>query len=112
MVAYYAESQNLPSVTPDSTVRFTQKVDQFVVQYPAAKEDPLYPDIIRNISQVMGSIHIYINDEWGDVIRVEFWKRIIMVILNTIQVVLLCIACISFGFAVGYTLKATVMKDK
>lgn len=35
-----------------------------------------------------------------------------MVILNTIQVVLLCIACISFGFAVGYTLKATVMKDK
>ena len=72
MVAYYAESKNLPSVTPDSIARFTQKVDQFVVQYPAAKEDPLYPDNISNISQVMGSIHIYINDEWGDVIRVEF----------------------------------------
>ena len=35
-----------------------------------------------------------------------------MVILTHIQVILLCIACLSFGFAAGYVLKATVMKDK
>lgn len=72
IVAYYAESQNLPSVTPDSIARFTQKVDHFVVQYPAAKEDPLYPDIIQNIYIALGGIHIYINDEWKDEYRVEF----------------------------------------
>lgn len=72
MVAYYAESKNLPSVTADSIAHFTQKVDNFVVQYPAAKEDPLYPDIIHNISQVMGGIHIFINDEWKEEYRVEF----------------------------------------
>ena len=72
MVAYYAESKNLPSVTADSIARFTQKVDQFVVQYPAAKEDPLYPDIIQNIYIARGGIHIFINDEWKDEYRVEF----------------------------------------
>ena len=35
-----------------------------------------------------------------------------MVTLKTIQVILLCIACLSLGFAAGYVLKATVMKDK
>ena len=34
-----------------------------------------------------------------------------MFTLNTIQVILLCIACVSFGFAAGYVVKATVMKD-
>ena len=34
-----------------------------------------------------------------------------MVTLNTIQVILLCVACFFFGFAAGYVLKATVLKD-
>ena len=34
-----------------------------------------------------------------------------MFTLSTIQVILLCIACLSFGFAAGYVVKATVMKD-
>ena len=34
-----------------------------------------------------------------------------MFTLNTIQVILLCIACLSFGFAAGYVLKCTWMKD-
>ena len=34
-----------------------------------------------------------------------------MVTLKTIQVILLCISCLSFGFAAGYTWKC-MKKDK
>ena len=33
-----------------------------------------------------------------------------MFTLNTIQVILICIACVSFGFALGYVVKCTWMK--
>ena len=32
-----------------------------------------------------------------------------MVTLKTIQVILLCIACLSLGFAAGYTLKCLML---
>ena len=35
-----------------------------------------------------------------------------MITLNTIQVILLCIACLSFGFAAGYTLKCMMLDGK
>ena len=34
-----------------------------------------------------------------------------MVTLTTLQIILICIATFFYGFAVGYVLKATVMKD-
>lgn len=34
-----------------------------------------------------------------------------MVTLTTLQIILICIATFFYGFAVGYVLKATVLKD-
>lgn len=62
---YHAESLTLHAVTTDSVTRFSEKVNFFVAQHPAAKEDPLYPEIQQNISQSLLRITLTINDEWA-----------------------------------------------
>ena len=64
MVAYHAESLNLSSAAADSVARFSQKVTSFVRQHPAAAEDPLYPEIKKNIQQCWLRLNINIDDEW------------------------------------------------
>ena len=46
---YYDESMSLKSCTCDSVTRFSSKVKTFVADFPEAKDDPLYPPILRNI---------------------------------------------------------------
>ena len=64
MVQYHAESQTLPSVAVDSVGRFEQKVQGFVALNPAAAEDPLFPEILKNIRQALVRFNITINPEW------------------------------------------------
>ena len=67
IAAYHAESQQLGSASRDSVTRFTQKVNAFVRQNPAATSDPYYPVILENISRRTGSLSmtIIINGEWA-----------------------------------------------
>ena len=67
IAAYHAESQQLGSASRDSVTRFTQKVNAFVRQNPAATSDPYYPEILENISRRTGSLSmtIIINGEWA-----------------------------------------------
>lgn len=46
---YYDESTRLCACTTDSVTRFSSKVKTFVADFPEAKDDPLYPPILRNI---------------------------------------------------------------
>lgn len=46
---YYDESLSLKACTCDSVTRFSSKVKTFVADFPEAKDDPLYPPILRNI---------------------------------------------------------------
>ena len=69
---YHAESQNLPGATTDSIRHFAVKVDNFVVQHPAAKEDPLYPEILSNINKATLTITITIEDEWDGETHISY----------------------------------------
>lgn len=66
--AYYAESQNLGAAPRDSVLRFYKKVQSFVTINPDAKEDPLYPEIRRNISLVLSLT----DSSWGEDITITF----------------------------------------
>ena len=66
--AYYAESQNLEAAPRDSVLRFYRKVQSFVTINPDAKEDPLYPEIRRNISLVLSLT----DSSWGEDITITF----------------------------------------
>lgn len=68
--AYYAESCQLPEVTRDSVLRFTNKVADFVDVYPEAKYDPIYPDIVNNVNHVL--FGVWINTEWDGETRITF----------------------------------------
>ena len=72
MVAYHAESLNLSSAAADSVSRFSQKVTSFVRQHPAAAEDPLYPEIKKNIHQCLLRLNITVDDEWGGENDIDF----------------------------------------
>ena len=64
MQAYYTESCQLPVATADSVSRFAHKVSDFVTLYPAAQEDPLYPQIQENIQKSWFRLKIEVNTEW------------------------------------------------
>ncbi len=53
LVSYYQESLTLKSVAPDSVDRFANKVEKYVKVHPAAKEDPMYEDIMKNINCIV-----------------------------------------------------------
>ncbi len=72
MRLYHAESLTLHQVQADSVVRFSDKVNAFVARYPAAAEDPLYPEIRANIRAALVTFSITIDDEWDGEIRVEY----------------------------------------
>lgn len=72
MVAYHAESLNLSSAAADSVSRFSQKVTSFVRQHPAAAEDPLYPEIKKNIHQCWLRLNITADDEWDGETDIDF----------------------------------------
>ena len=72
MVEYHAESCHLPSASVDSIGRFSGKVKAFVAQHPAAKKDPLYPEIVQNIRQSLFRFQLIVVDEWEDEIDVKF----------------------------------------
>ena len=64
MRLYHAESLTLHQVQADSVVRFSDKVNAFVARYPAAAEDPLYPEIRANIRAALVTFTITVDDEW------------------------------------------------
>ncbi len=59
MTEFYQESLQLNTVTPDSVMRFANKVNAFVNANPSAKDDTHYADIINNISM---TLHIHVAD--------------------------------------------------
>ena len=71
MEAFYDESFGLKQVSGDSIKRFATKVETYVINNPAEKSNPLYPEIKENIKEAIKggglSIVITVNDEWeGD----------------------------------------------
>ena len=58
MVKFYQESLSLETVAADSVQRFANKVENYVLTTPAAKNDPLYPDIMQNIRTASISITV------------------------------------------------------
>ena len=64
MRLYHGESLTLHQVQADSVVRFSDKVNAFVARYPAAAEDPLYPEIRANIRAALVTFTITVDDEW------------------------------------------------
>ena len=64
MVQYHAESQTLPPVAVDSVGRFEQKVQGFVALNPAAAEDPLFPEILKNIRQALVRFNLTLDPDW------------------------------------------------
>jgi hypothetical protein len=72
MRLYHGESLTLHQVQADSVVRFSDKVNAFVAHYPAAAEDPLYPEIRANIRAALVTFSITVDDEWDGEIRVEY----------------------------------------
>jgi len=64
MRLYHGESLTLHQVSADSVVRFSDKVKAFVARYPAAAEDPLYPEIRANIRAALVTFTITVDDEW------------------------------------------------
>lgn len=69
---FYEESMELKSVSTDSIARFSAKVENFVVLYPEAKDDPLYPAIQKNIKSANAGFKITINPDWGEDINFNF----------------------------------------
>ena len=71
MQEYYAESCNLITVQADSIKRFSTKVEAFVAQHPAAKDDNLYPKIQDNIHNASARLSLAFDtwqeDSIGDV---------------------------------------------
>lgn len=72
IVAYHAESKTLDVATSDSIGKFNVKVKTFVAQHPAATQDPLYPEIQKNIKANLLRLSITIHDEWDGETTIEF----------------------------------------
>ncbi len=72
MQAYYVESCHLTEVAEDSVIRFSQKVNAFVLQHADAMDDPLYPKIRENIKAVKVKSGFYVNPEWDEEVNVNF----------------------------------------
>jgi hypothetical protein len=72
MRLYHGESLTLHQVQADSVVRFSDKVKAFVARYPAAAEDPLYPEIRANIRAALVTFTITVDDEWDGEIHLEY----------------------------------------
>lgn len=67
MESFYMESVQLPTVSLDSIMKFSTKVDSYVADNPLAKEHRRYPQILQNIKTASLRLSISINDEWdGD----------------------------------------------
>ena len=72
IVAYHAESKNLDVATSDSVSKFNVKVKAFVTQHPDATQDPLYPEIQKNIKANLLRLSLTIDDEWDGETFIEY----------------------------------------
>ena len=72
IVAYHAESKTLDVATSDSIGKFNVKVKTFVAQHPDATQDPLYPEIQKNIKANLLRLTITIDDEWDGETFIEY----------------------------------------
>lgn len=72
MKQYHAESLMLPMAPSDSVYRFSVKVDAFVEQHPAAKYDPLYPEIQQHIQENWLRVTIEIDTTWAGETHIYF----------------------------------------
>ena len=63
---YYVESTHLgdPVVDIDSIGRFTQKVHEYVVMFPDAKQTTYYPLIQENIKKYSVTLTITFEEDW------------------------------------------------
>ena len=72
IVAYHAESKTLDVATSDSIGKFNVKVKAFVASHPDATQDPLYPEIQKNIKANLLRLSITIDDEWDGETFIEY----------------------------------------
>ena len=72
IVAYHAESKTLDVATSDSVGKFNVKVKTFVAQHPDATQDPLYPEIQKNIKANLLRLSLTIDDEWDGETFIEY----------------------------------------
>lgn len=72
IVAYHAESKTLDVATSDSIGKFNVKVKTFVAQHPDATQDPLYPEIQKNIKANLLRLSLTIDDEWDGETFIEY----------------------------------------
>ena len=72
IVAYHAESKTLDVATSDSIGKFNVKVKTFVAQHPDVTQDPLYPEIQKNIKANLLRLSITIDDEWDGETFIEY----------------------------------------
>ena len=72
IVAYHAESKNLDVATSDSVGKFNVKVKAFVASHPDATQDPLYPEIQKNIKANLLRLSLTIDDEWDGETFIEY----------------------------------------
>lgn len=72
IVAYHAESKTLDVATSDSVGKFNVKVKAFVASHPDATQDPLYPEIQKNIKANLLRLSLTIDDEWDGERFIEY----------------------------------------
>ena len=72
IVAYHAESKTLDVATSDSVGKFNVKVKAFVAQHPDTTQDPLYPEIQKNIKANLLRLSLTIDDEWDGETFIEY----------------------------------------
>ena len=70
--AYHVESLTLYVASADSVGNFNVKVKTFVAQHPDATQDPLYPEIQKNIKANLLRLSITIDDEWDGEKYIQF----------------------------------------
>ena len=72
MEAYYTESMGLQGVTIDSVKTFSNKVNNYVTQFPEEKEHHLYPKIQANIKSASLRITITADTTWAGETHINF----------------------------------------
>ncbi len=70
--AYYTESMGLQNVSLDSVKTFSNKVENYVAEYPDEKENPLYPKIQNNIKSASIRITLSVDTTWDGETHINF----------------------------------------
>jgi len=72
MEGFYVESCGLPTVTIDSVMLFSTKVNNYTIEFPESKEHSLYPKIQANIKSASLRITIECDTTWDGETHINF----------------------------------------